>query len=241
MTSDPVPPVGPLAADPLADSRWLADGVRLQILLRALPVQRHDVLGPLSVVRMGLAVVQRRLQADTVDLPALGGKLAETDAQVADAVRRVAELRLWDREADLPRPLLALVRQCAALVQLSASMAGHQLEPVEIVGAGAAAVADAADAWQSPPGGFHQAVLGLLMHAIDTAPQPCRLTLVLSPQHLHLRVGALGSAAGAAPQRLPMGPRDRRIDARALAWLLADMGLRGGPVENGWQLEWVAR
>ena len=44
------------ATSPAIAADWMAAGVRHEILMRVLPTLRHDLLGPISVARMELAV-----------------------------------------------------------------------------------------------------------------------------------------------------------------------------------------
>jgi hypothetical protein len=218
---------------PDADTRWRADAVRHQVLRRALPAQRHDVLGPLSALRMGLALFKRRLQADAPDAGALGQRLADLEQQVTEAVAAVAVLRCWDDGRHPAQPVGPLLRACAELLRTGASLRGHRLDgPRDTeLDAAAAAVVAVPDA--------HYVVLAWLMAAIDGAAEPTQLTLSLQADHVALRM----QPSDAAPAGLPLGlvSGTPPLSPQALGWLLADTGwtLRHGD-GGAQQLHWPA-
>jgi hypothetical protein len=223
------------AADDDAHRAWLADGVRHQILLRALRGQRHDVLGPLSAARMGLATLKRRLAADPADLASAGTQAEGLAQLLADAVAAVALMRAWDAPVASALPLQGLLPACADLLRTDAALRGHRLtlEPPAVAEGPAPRVA-------APDG--HYALLGWLMHHLEAADAPSSLHLRLLPAAVQLRSEALegGGAAGAPP--VPLVPADggpRRIDAIALDLLLHDMGWRQQRLApQVWQLAW---
>ena len=74
------------ATSPAIAADWMAAGVRHEILMRVLPTLRHDLLGPISVARMELAVMRRRLER---------ADLAPQDAARASPCARRADRRRW--------------------------------------------------------------------------------------------------------------------------------------------------
>lgn len=210
VTLNPAPTQDP---DALA---WLADGVRHQILLRALPAQRHDVLGPLSATRLGLALLRRRLQPAAPVPDGADQRLADLARQVGDAVAALALMRLWDAgtAAQQPaQPLAGVLQSCADLLRAGASLRGLQIH----LDAPAAAALPALPAQDA-----HYAVLGWLMHHLDHTAGPARLVLGQGAGSLLLHTEPLPAPEGPA-LHLPPAP-GRPLQAAALGWLLADIG-----------------
>jgi len=244
MSQADAPPGAPTAADQPTPEHlaWLAQGVRQHILLRVLPVQRHDALGPLSVARMALALVQRRLASPQPALQSLADKVAEVDTQVADAVKALACLRWWDSAHQPPRPWAEVVRDSAHLLQLAASLRGHTLHTGTLW-------ADGSDSPLVPTPAGHLAVLGLLMHALDhhadqpqafslhalppeVGPGPAMARLRLAKQAIVADRQALASAA-----LLPMANGSAPVLGwTAYQWLMADTGWQAQADAQGWTL-----
>ncbi|MEN9889801.1 MAG: hypothetical protein RLY78_96 [Pseudomonadota bacterium] len=198
---------------------WAADGVRHRILLRVLPIQRHDVLGPLSVLRMGLAVLKRRAADAASDAADLQRRIGEADVQVGEAVRMVAALRQWDAASARPQAWAELAAQALRLVQTAASMGGHRVEPLEAADPGPGLRLDEAEAARLP-----YLLLGLLMHLQDTAPGPRLWRPRLLADGLQLGLEPLAGAGGGDGAALPALPSAQMIDAQALDLLLVDSG-----------------
>ena len=212
--------------------RWLADGVRQRILLRALPAQRHDVLGPLSAMRLALALVKTRLAADPPDVDRVRAKVGELDDQLAAAIAAVKLLRLWDG-GGRPTDALAACADCVAMLRVSMALRGHQLaEP---------AVHDDAVPPQLPCPDVHYAILGLLLHVQDTAGVRCLLAPKVTPAGLRLDATPLpGVSPLVAPPPTGAQPRPTSVEADALGWLVEEMGWRVARDDAGWLLAWSA-
>jgi len=233
---NPSPPAddgaGPMPA-------WAADGVRHHILLRALRGQRHDVLGPLSAARMGLATLKRRLAARPVDADAATELVAGLADQMVAAVAAVALMRVWDGPQTGTQPLQRLLPACADLLRTDASLRGHRLTVVQTP---QEAVPGATDHAVATPAA-HYALLGWLMHHLDDCAQPANLALTLQAGALELR-RALRHQDGATPGpdpvlQPPTGDQPRSIDAGALALLLRDLGWRQETLpDQRWRLHW---
>lgn len=231
------PAEGPVPAEQLA---WLAQGVRQHILLRVLPVQRHDALGPLSVARMALALVQRRLSNPQPALQALADKVAEVDTQVADAVKALARLRWWDSAHQPPRPWAEVVHDCTHLLQLAASLRGHTLNTGHLW------PANGSQPWVPTPSA-HLSVLGLLMHAMDRhADEPHAFSLQALPADAAdpaARAGLRLDKRGLAHERAHLGGATTPADTpasglswQAYQWLMADTGFEAQADAQGWTL-----
>ena len=207
MTTAPADllPDDPLSPETLA---WLADGVRHQILLRVLAVQRHDALGPLSVARMGLALLQRRLAGEAPDREAAQRKAREADEQIAQSVQSIAVLRRWDAPQPEARGAAELLQEAVQLQSLACSMQGHQLQLGDL------AALDADTTWPAPDALY--LLLGLLIHAVGDASGPTRFTLSAGQGGVvHCDCTPLTGDA-AAPPPLPPAAWSRPLDARAL-------------------------
>lgn len=204
-------------AEPCATppSRWLADGVRHQIVLRALRGQRHDVLGPLSAARMQVATLRRRAAAVVADPQAVQAQAEALSHQLAEAVAAVALMRVWDGPASDTLPAASLLAACVGLLGTDASLHGHRL------GAAAPAEPETLPRVVGTTDG-HYALLGCLMHLLDAADGPLDIQVRLVPGAFELRSEALpqSPAVSLAPPAAP----PRAIDATALAALLADLG-----------------
>lgn len=210
-----------------SEARWRAAGVRHEILLRMWPLQQHDILGPLSAMRLSLAILQRRTAVPVPDGAALGRKVAELGVQMDEMLAALAGLRCWDGSPGDSAEAARALPGCLALVGHSLSLRGHRLE--------APAVSSEPDPVRMPD--FTYAVLGLLLHATDLHTTAQVFHLVHQPGQLRLWTEPLPPRGVPAP--LPVPPRPR-LDAQALQWLVNDLGwaltLPDGPSE--WRLCW---
>ena len=117
-----------MKASPAARS-WIAAGVRYELLTRVLPALRHDMVGPVSVMRMGVLMLKRRVEAPQIDSQACSERVALIDAQVAELLDGVRLLRNWelaDTDEGIARSELA--QMCVALLRPAFSLQGIQLE-----------------------------------------------------------------------------------------------------------------
>lgn len=230
--------------------------MRHRLLRRALPAQRHEVLGALSAQKMLLTVMQRRAAVAASSgadwaVPEEAGLHAqpETLAQVLQmqqaAQQAVAAMRVWDGVVPAQATLPAVLAQADLLARQACAMAGHRL----VLGAcerppqaptGAAAEAP----WPMP--GTLYGLLGLVFHAVDhlegLAPAELQLTASAADGgglQVVLRTTAGCAASGAPPGPSPAGaePRraatdrpggeaDTRLDADDLLALVQELGGR---------------
>lgn len=222
-----------------SDLRWKAAGVRQSLLLRVLSVQRHDVLGPLSVMRMGFALLKRRLDGPSPDVADLRERSAALEAQLVDALGAVAALRLWDAAGDPWSDLRGAAADAVAMLRVAMSLRGHRLEDV--------VVDDTAEAvegpdgqrksWRRPAPDAHYALLGLLACAQDLATRPTVFQLRVAPERVTLELSPM--EIGVMPSPLPPAPPGAHaLDLHALEWLLADLGARCHAGATAWQLDW---
>lgn len=217
-----------------SEARWRAAGVRHEILLRMWPLQQHDILGPLSVMRLSLAILQRRVAVPVPDGVALGLKVGELGVQMDELLAALASLRCWDGSPGDSAEVVRALPLCLALAGHVLGLRGHRLE--------APAVASGSDPVRVPD--FTYAVLGLLLHAVDRHTTAQIFHLAHQPGQLRLWTEPLPPRGVPAP--LPVPPRPR-LDARALQWLVDDLGWTvtqvQAPVDgrSEWRLCWRPR
>lgn len=221
-------PCGPTeACGPAAESagsaadvlRWRADSARLHLLLRVLPVQRHDTLGPLSAARMQMAVLRRRAQADAPDLEDLRARLQGLDQQIAGTVQALAPLRLWDRPEPAFQPLEDVIGMAVHLLGVETSARGHRW----VVNG----------TWPEAqvllPDGLH-VMLGWLLRLLDTAPAASVITLTpgaSGPLSLNASRQPNGAAASGPAGPAPLDPQDWLALAMQAGWQ-GEAGEAGG-------------
>ncbi|HEY1228773.1 MAG TPA: hypothetical protein VGF26_15775 [Ramlibacter sp.] len=120
-----------MKASPAARS-WIAAGVRYELLTRVLPALRHDMVGPVSVMRMAVLMLKRQVEAPTIDSQACNERVALIDAQVAELLDGVRLLRNWElvgTDESIARS--ELVQLCVTLLRPAFSLQGIQLETEE--------------------------------------------------------------------------------------------------------------
>ena len=107
-----------------AMQRWVAAGVRHEVLLRALPTLRHDMAAPVSILRMSTLLLRHQLAAIPLDAAACGQRVAVLDQQMGALVDGIRLLRGWEQggEAgcDSVRDVVtlqALVARCVSLLR----------------------------------------------------------------------------------------------------------------------------
>ncbi|MFM2346297.1 MAG: hypothetical protein RL654_1050 [Pseudomonadota bacterium] len=218
---------------------WVAFGVRHEILLRVLPTLRHDLLGPISVARMELAVMRRRLER--VDLAPQDGlrRVQQLDAHLVDLARGLRELRRWDPLDTERMSAGGIVRLALALMEQPLRLAGLG---VQVEGCEAESGAE----WPLAP--LLLGTLALLCHAQDhlMPGQGLRLHLDAPPEgeasvltvHIEALPGIVPeSATSLTPAGTEMRPPARvGIDAEAVRHLAASLGLHAVLDALPWQL-----
>ncbi len=220
------------AALPPAAARWVAAGVRHEVLLRVLPAVRHDLAAPLSVMRMALLLLRRQQQAASGDDAARREeRIATLQEQLAVLAGRLNLLRGWgaaDPGADgITRA--ALVERCVALLRPLADLQGLTIEvDPGLQPAPADAVAHGPPEAVQWPGAtaLRYLVLASLCHLLDRRPAPGAVRIVPDgTDALRLlataRAAADDARAGAGTQE---PPGRLRIDAAALRCLAEDLG-----------------
>ena len=212
-----------MKASPAARS-WIAAGVRHELLTRVLPALRHDMVGPVSVMRMGMLMLKRQVESPSIDSQACTERVALIDDQIGQLIAGVRSLRNWElATTDEGTTRSALVEQCVALLRPAFSLHGVQL--------------DIAPSLQPRPGepswpraaALRYLLLCGLSYLHDAGPANGTITLAADDQDaLTLRMRA--SVNGAEEQIVLEGavahraPRRLAIDAVALQSLADDLG-----------------
>ena len=103
---------------------WIAAGVQHAVLSRTMPALRHDLAGSVSVLRMGLAVITRKLESggEHIERDAIAQRTQSLAAGITHLNDGLRRLRHWDKPThelldarellgeiwELARPFLAL-------------------------------------------------------------------------------------------------------------------------------------
>ncbi|WP_313295479.1 hypothetical protein [Diaphorobacter sp.] len=85
---------------------WLAAGVQHAVLLRTMPALRHELAGSVSVQRMALAILKRKMQSsgDTMETHDVQSRVQSLESSVGELSANLRRLRYWDKQ---PRETLA--------------------------------------------------------------------------------------------------------------------------------------
>lgn len=195
-----------------SSAAWLAAGVRHELFMRVLPALRHDMAGPLSVARMGNAVLKRYLAATPVDSAMCLKRMEQTDEQLNELLVSIRTLARWDVEsADRVSPspaLLATLHLARPMLDLN----GVVLETADVA---------APASWTTlQPARALFMVLGVLSHLQDNSTGPSRITLATEGDSLTARSEAMEPTL---PGDHQPAQRQMKIDAQALQWLADDL------------------
>ncbi|WP_093381762.1 hypothetical protein [Variovorax sp. OV329] len=117
-----------MKASPAARS-WIAAGVRHELLTRVLPALRHDMVGPVSVMRMGMLMLKRQVESPHIDAQACSERVALIESQIGELIEGVRLLRNWElATSDEGIARSALVQLCVSLLRPAFSLQGVQLD-----------------------------------------------------------------------------------------------------------------
>lgn len=202
------------APSPSDRTRELTDaGLQHAVLMRAMPVLRHDVASPLSVMRMGTMLLKRRLgQGDMAPEQAVE-RVEQIEEQLAEIARHIRRLRLWDLQINDRHTVQELAREAVELARPMLMVRGTEMEPL----------AEDAPGWEGNakvPHSLLYLVLAAIYHlAEQPGPAPARIT-VEPAGALGVRVLAQGTST--APQDMLPTP-EAGGPARPPALDLADL------------------
>lgn len=214
-----------MKASPAARS-WIAAGVRYELLTRVLPALRHDMVGPVSVMRMGVLMLKRQVEAPQIDSQACNERVALIDAQLAELLDGVRLLRNWElvgTDEGIARSELA--QMCVALLRPAFSLQDIQLEMED------ALELPTADTEERLPraAALRYLLLGGLNYLHDACTDECTIRIETDGRGgLFLRTmpGMVEGGHDGMPESAVVhcAPRRLAIDAVALQNLADDLG-----------------
>ncbi len=198
----------------------MAAGVQHAVLIRALPAVRHDLASPLSVMRMGMTVLKRRLANGSDAQPQQSvervEQLEEQLGVLGDHVRR---LRNWDLNVQEQQPARTTLHQAVELAKPLLALRGVLIQ----------SLADPEPTAEDTVVAHHPllyVVLGAIYHLGELPGEPpAEVAVDISPTAIRLRAqgqpepGALPPLVTAGAQGTPP------IDAPALACLAQHLGV----------------
>ncbi|HYP84692.1 MAG TPA: hypothetical protein VES41_15150 [Variovorax sp.] len=216
---------------------WIAAGVRHEVLSRVLPALRHDMVAPVSVVRMALLTLRRQLQAEPVDGAACLERVALLDDQFGELTQRVRGLRDWDlTPTGEGVARTELVRECVELLRPAFDLHGVALQVDE-------SLQEQADEAPLPHGGaLRYLLLGALCYLNDSGHGPrCIRITAREPQSVLLFIGPREGSADGPDGAVNPAPRRLAIDAVALQNLADDLGYEVAVDDAGLRLGLMPR
>jgi hypothetical protein len=194
---------------------WMAAGVQHAVLMRALPAMRHDLASPLSVMRMGMTVLKRRL-APGNDTPAEQAveRVEQLESQLTTLGEHVRRLRNWDVQLTDRQPVRVTLLEAIELARPLLALRGVFIQPL----------ADAQPGESEAPAAPHHTLLYVTLAAIYHLGEaaevpPAEVHVTFNAQGI--RVAAHGSMSpDALPPLVPAGAQNTLpIDAGALQCL----------------------
>ncbi|WP_353367606.1 hypothetical protein [Acidovorax sp. FG27] len=193
---------------------WMAAGVQHAVLMRALPAMRHDLASPLSVLRMGMTVLKRRV-APGNDTPAEQAveRVEQLEGQLTTLGEHVRRLRNWDVQITDRQPARATLLEAIELARPLLALRGVFIQPLAgaLPGDSEAPVA-------------HHTLLYITLAAIyhlGESPSEPPAEIHIEPREGGIRVTARGSVSpDALPPLVPASAQNTLpIDADALQCL----------------------
>ena len=223
QSNKPTHPIHPASAWPGTDAyaaertaqpaanHWIAAGVQYEVLRRALPVIRHDLVGPLSVSRMGTAVLKRHLSREPLDAEGAIARVEQLDIQLQTLVEGIRALRHWDLQAGEPLPAAHAISAALDLVRPALALRGVTLQAVEgwesrLTGPSAQSTQPMQpDQRTTPYGALLYAVLAAIFYLQDDDSRRPAAIALDSAGDGQLTLQASGQAAAQQPPELAYG------------------------------------
>lgn len=140
-------------------------GLQHAVLLRAMPVLRHDLSSPLSVMRMGTTLLKRHLQRPDMKPEDAVARVEQLEQQLAEISAHIRRLRQWDPQVRERHTLKAIALEASGLARPMLMVQGIDVAPVE---------EDAAQ-WQDESQAPHTllyAVLAAIYHLAEASGTP---------------------------------------------------------------------
>lgn len=176
----------PSAPGPSSDALTDA-GLQHAILMRAIPVLRHDVAGPLSVMRMGTMLLKRRLAKGDMTPEQAVERVEQIEEQLGEIAHHIRRLRLWDLQINDRHTVRALVDEAIELARPALMVSGTEMEPLP-------ADLPGWDDSTPVPHTLLYVVLGAIYHlAEQSSPVPAQIT-VAPAGPFSVRVQARGAS-----------------------------------------------
>ena len=171
-------PAKPPSAQPLPDpTQALLDaGLQHAVLMRAMPVLRHDLASPLSVMRMGTMLLKRRLGRGDMTPEQAVERVEQIEEQLAEITRQIQRLRQWDLQVTQRLGVRALVAEAIELARPMLLVRGTEMQ----------VLADDAAGWSPDAQSPHTLLYVVLAAIYHLAEQP-------GPIPAHIAVEPVGS------------------------------------------------
>ncbi len=166
-----MPPKPPMLPLPAPAQALMDAGLQHAVLMRAMPVLRHDLASPLSVMRMGTLLLKRRLARGDMTPEQAVERVEQLEQQLGDIAHHIRRLRQWDLQISERLEVRALVAEAIDLARPMLMVRGTELIPL----------ADGAPGWDSEATAQHTLLYGLLAAIYHLAerpgPIPARITV----------------------------------------------------------------
>jgi hypothetical protein len=113
----------------MSDS-WDIAGIQHEIFLRNFPNLRHDLVAPLSIGRMTLSLLKRKLGIEQIDNEIFAHHIGKIDQQIEVCIQAIRALQLWDSPSEEVRMPAEIIRQGIHLSSSRLSTRSITIDPV---------------------------------------------------------------------------------------------------------------
>lgn len=200
-------------------------GLQHAVLMRAMPVLRHDLASPLSVMRMGTLLLKRRLGRGDMTPEQAVERVEQIEEQLAEITRQIQRLRQWDLQVTQKLSVRTLVAEAIELARPMLMVRGTEME----------VLADDAAGWspdaQSPPTLLY-VVLAAIYHLAEPPAGAAPAQIAAEPLGSHgVRIRAQGVSTSqglALPQstgHTGVATQPPALDEAALQQLAKPLGI----------------
>lgn len=111
-------------------------GLQHAVLMRAMPVLRHDLSSPLSVMRMGSMLLKRHLQRGDANIEDAVTRVEQLEQQLTEISTQIRRLRQWDFQVKERLSLKAMALEATALARPMLLVGGIEVQAVDADDAG---------------------------------------------------------------------------------------------------------
>ncbi len=200
--------------------------MRHELFMRVLPALRHDMAGPLSVARMGNAVLKRYLVAQPFDPAQSLRRVEQTDEQLNQLLASIRTLARWDHEGGDTIDATEALQAALHLARPMLDLHGVVIDTTDVQAPASWTTVRSARALYM--------VLGALSCLQDASSGPTAISLAVDGDGVLLQATSTGTAS---PDDHRPAERVLKLDAEALQWLSADLQwpveIRAGAVRLG--------